>query len=355
MSESPLRLGSICRNYFVDVVQQTSAGWNRFWFSPADPATLGVVRILAGLMLLYTQLVWMWASADFFGPFSWLPSETVQLVEPGSFSWSHLHGLNSPAALMISHLMAITAALALTLGLWTRPAAILTFLMTVSYNHRVPGALYGLDQVNTFLAFYLAIGPCGACYSLDRWFKHRAGITSPTDRSVAANLAIRLMQVHLCVIYLFAGLSKLQGASWWDGSAFWGGVASLEYQSLDLTWLADWPLTVNFITHVTVFWEVSYCVLVWNRFTRPIVLLLAICVHGGIALALGMKTFGVAMIFANLSFVSPQIIRALLHRRAQVQILELPNRSVESSIDSHAMSRKLSPPQQFADINRRAS
>ena len=30
----------------------------------------------------------------------------------------------------------------------------------------------------------------------------------------------------------------------------------------------------------------AYCVLIWPRVTRPIILLLAICVHGGIALAL---------------------------------------------------------------------
>ena len=31
--------------------------WNAFWFTPRAPHTLGVIRILAGAMLLYTHLV----------------------------------------------------------------------------------------------------------------------------------------------------------------------------------------------------------------------------------------------------------------------------------------------------------
>ena len=63
--------------------------------------------------------------------------------------------------------------------------------------------------------------------------------------SVTANLAIRLIQIHMCVIYLFAGTGKLMGEAWWDGTAMWMALANLEYQSLDMTWLAGWPLLIN--------------------------------------------------------------------------------------------------------------
>jgi hypothetical protein len=53
-------------------------------------------------------------------------------------------------------------------------------------------------------------------------------------------------------------------------------------------------------------WETFYCALVWPRLTRPVCLALAVLVHGGIALFLGMITFGLAMIIGNLAFVSPQ-------------------------------------------------
>jgi hypothetical protein len=90
---------------------------------------------------------------------------------------------------------------------------------------------------------------------------------------------------------------------------------NLEYQSLDMTWMADWPRLMNLMTHVTIFWELGYWALVWPRLARPVVLLLAIPLHMGIAICLGMMTFGLIMLVGNLAFVSPALVRAVLTRR----------------------------------------
>ena len=118
----------------------------------------------------------------------------------------------------------------------------------------------------------------------------------------------------MCVIYLFGGIGKLRGVAWWDGSAVWMSVANYEYQSLDMTWLAHFPILIALMTHVTVLWETFYCVLVWNRITRPIMLALAVAVHGGIALFLGMITFGLAMIYGNMAFIQPATVESLRQR-----------------------------------------
>jgi hypothetical protein len=135
--------------------------------------------------------------------------------------------------------------------------------------------------------------------------------------SISANIAIRLMQIHLCIIYLFSGLGKAMGETWWDGSAMWLAVANYEYQSIDLTWLADSPELLSLLAHVTVAWELSYPALVWPRLTRPLVVAMSVPLHLGIALFLGMMTFGLAMIIANLAFVSPWIVRAVLNWRTR--------------------------------------
>jgi hypothetical protein len=125
-------------------------------------------------------------------------------------------------------------------------------------------------------------------------------------------MAIRLIQLHMCVIYAFAGTSKLMGPSWWDGSAMWQAVANLEYQSVDLTWLAHWPRVLALMTHVTILWEVYYVALIWPRRTRYFMLAMAVPLHLGIGVFLGMMTFGSVMLIANLAFVEPQHIRAAL-------------------------------------------
>ena len=99
--------------------------------------------------------------------------------------------------------------------------AILAFLFAVSYANRItPGAYFGLDKINWMLALYLMVGPCGARYSVDRLWRLRRGNTE-VPASSSANLAIRLIQVHMCIIYLFSGIAKMQGSPGSVGEATW--------------------------------------------------------------------------------------------------------------------------------------
>jgi hypothetical protein len=316
---------NLVSNYFRELFRATRDGWNRFWFTPADPATLGLVRIFAGAMLFYTHFVWSLDLEAFVGPKGWVSREALARL-PGDWAWStwhwsYLNWIDSPTVLWIAHVAALVVFLLLTLGLFSRTMAILGYLITVSYANRAWFALFGLDDINALLALYLAIGPSGAAFSLDRLWKRRKSDLSAINRiepRIDANIAIRLIQIHMCVIYLFAALGKLMGASWWGGWATWLSVANLEYQSIDVTWLAAWPIVGSLLTHITVWWELSYCVLIWPRLTRPLMLAFAIPIHLGIALFLGMQTFGLVMLIGNFAFVSPWLIRRIFSRRASI-------------------------------------
>ena len=83
-----------------------------------------------------------------------------------------------------------------------------------------------------------------------------------------------------------------------------------------MTWLADWPLAVNFMTHLTVFWEIFFCVLVWPRRLRPLMLAIAVPLHLGIGICLGMMTFGLVMLIGCVSFVPPEMVSAAAGRVA---------------------------------------
>ncbi len=290
--------------------------WDQFWFTPADPATLAVLRITGGGMLLYTHLVWSRDLLGFFGPSGRLPSEWVQSFHGSPFAWSHLYYLESPTLLWLAHAAALLVLLLLVLGLWSRVTSILSALVVIAYAHRGAGALFGLDQINGLIALYLAVGGGGGqAYSLDRLLaKRRGGRPPEIEWSTQANLGIRLTQVHMCVVYLFAGGGKLLGDTWWDGTAIWHSFANYEYQSLDMTWLAAWPAVINALTLTSVAWELSYPFLVWNQRLRPIVVGLAVPLHLGIALCMGMMTFGLVMILGNLAFVPPSWVRACVNR-----------------------------------------
>lgn len=311
------------------------AGWNDFWFRPSDPATLGLIRILAGGMMFYTHLVWSLDLMAFFGADGWLSPAAVGVLQQRSYAWSYLWLVSSPAALWTVHIAALGVFLLLTLGLFSRVTSVLAAVAVLSYVSRAPGALFGLDQINLMLALYLAVGRCGDAYSLDRLLRKRRALRAASaipqiEPSVGANVAIRLIQLHMCVIYAFAGTSKLMGASWWDGTAMWQAFASLEYQSLDMTWMARWPRAVNFLTHVTIVWEVYYCALIWPRSTRPWMLALAVPLHLGIGMCLGMMTFGIIMLVGNMAFLPPEVVRGALAWRPWRQTATMPQAALES-------------------------
>ncbi len=306
-----------------------ASAWNTFWFQPRDPGMLGLIRIFTGCLVFYSQLVWTCELETFLGTEGMLPAEYRQLLFD-DYAWSHFDWIQSSLVVWLVHWLGLAVVVLFTLGLWTRVTALLTAMLVISYANRATGALFGLDQIMALLCLYLTVGNSGGAFSLDHWLRklrerRRAtwqgrGVV-PTEplpvqpyvvetffhgagtADVLTNIATRLIQVHLCLIYFFAGLGKLQGETWWNGQAIWYSVASYEYQTLDLTWLADHMGWVSLLTLVTVFWEVTYPALIWSRLTRPIVLLIAVLTHLGIGLAMGMMTFGLVMLVANLSFV----------------------------------------------------
>tara|TARA_R110002072_G_scaffold303142_1_gene495860 strand:- start:142315 stop:143373 length:1059 start_codon:yes stop_codon:yes gene_type:complete len=313
--------------YFRGLADATMAGWNRFWFSAADPAPLAGIRIAIGMLLVYSHAVWALNSDDFFGANAWLNSDAVSAIQADGNLLSALWWADgSPTLIAVAHGVAILNALLLTFGLWSRVAAPVAFLLTASFANRNPAALYGFDQVLGFVTLYLCVNPGHGWLSVDYWreFRRRqkyAGRQSVATSlivvaqpSVSANIATRLIQLHLCLIYLVAGLAKLKGAAWWSGVAFWGTIGNLEYQTLDITWLVDWPIIVSLLTMSALAWEISYTALIWNRWTRPLVLAFAVAIHAGIAVCFGMMTFGLSMIVANVAFVSPALIRSLAQR-----------------------------------------
>ena len=288
-------------------LRDLAAAWDRFWLAPLAPDTLGILRIATGLMLLYSHAVWSLALDEFFTEGGWQPAEFVAASTRGA-GWSYWWWVPDRLIWPV-HWVSLAVLAAYAAGLLTRVTKWLAVVVVLSYAQRTPYANFGLDQISGMLALYLALGPCGARWSVDAWLgRTGAAASAPT---AAARLATRLIQVHLCVIYLYAGLAKLKGTAWWNGEAIWMTLANEEYQSLDLTLLAWHPRLTEAMTHGTVAWELSFWALVWVRRLRLYVLAVGTLMHFGIGAFLGMWTFGIIMTIAYLAFVPPDAWRRL--------------------------------------------
>ena len=215
-------------------------------------------------------------------------------------------------------------------GLFSRTTAVLAWIIAVSTTRRAPTILYGFDHIVSTWTLYLAVcGASGQAVSLDRFFarwkaaraalaRRPKGVAAPPLPSgvpvptVSANLALRLIQLHLCLIYGMAALAKLRGDAWWNGLAIWGVVASAEFRRFDLTWMAAYPWLLNLLTHTGLFLELLYPVLIWVPVLRPLMLAGMLGLHIGINLTLGLTEFGLAMLAGNLAFVSGPWLRSLV-------------------------------------------
>lgn len=287
-------------------------GWDKFWFTPSLPHTLAVIRICCGAMLAYVHIIWASCLGDFMGEHAWINQQTIQDLHQRDWAWSWLWYTDQPAILWTHQIVAILVSLCMMLGYRARLTVPLAWWLTLMVCHRMTMALFGLDQIVIMLSMYLMLSQCGSVWSLDAYLVSKRQPSKVPQPAVSNTIATRLIQLHLCVIYLFGGLSKMRGEMWYDGSALWFTVVNYEYQSLDLTWLGHSRITIATLTAATIFWETFYCGLVWPKLTRPLALGMAVLVHGGIAVGLGMVTFGTIMIVANLAFIPPPTTHRLI-------------------------------------------
>ena len=127
------------------------SAWREFWFAPADPTPLAVMRILFGGMLLYTHIVWGLNLEGFFGPSGWQSETLVRMFQHDQFAWSFWWWV--PGSLHVTvHVLCLGVLVLYMFGVCTPVTSILAYLITVSYSYRAPLANFGLDQMNAIAA-----------------------------------------------------------------------------------------------------------------------------------------------------------------------------------------------------------
>jgi hypothetical protein len=254
-----------------------------------------------------------------FGPNGILPLDTMRQWRGGR-GVPLLDLAGSSTMLWIIHAAALACAVMFTVGLFTRVTSILTAVFFISYLWRAPLLAGELEYLLALLLVYLCVGPCGADLSLDRRRarnKAKADLrTRPEDLdkpklSSSATISTRLMQVHLTAIFVMMALVKLRSATWLQGEAVWWLSVRPDTRIIDLSsFLAGKLELVNFLTHSIVAFELSYPVLIWNRWTRPIAIGMSLVMWPMIAVLTGLLGFCWLMLWVNLAFVCPAALRA---------------------------------------------
>lgn len=215
----------------------------------------------------------------------------------------------SPIYFEVIYHMGLAVSFAYALGLWTRVMGVLQWVMIWSIHDRNPLVTDGGDNIMRIVLLFLILVNTSAHFSLDgarRARPHHAifgrvravlGDVLRPCLAVVHNFGIILILLQLVMLYMSTGLYKVMGEVWQNGTALyyilrvdeysWPGVAETFYRS---------PYLVVGGTYGTIFFETMFGPSLLWRWTRYLAIGAGFFFHLGIALLMGLITFGWSML-----------------------------------------------------------
>ena len=268
--------------------------WLVYWFTPADARPLALVRIATGLVGLALAGSYAGDLETWFGPAGMLAGESRSAwpsgAVPSLFALAH-----TTTALWTLFGILVAALAMLTVGLASRPACIVAAILWASLLARGPVLAGPADDCLAVLLWCLAVGPCGAHWSLDRFIGDRRGRSAPAP-SPWASVSLGLVRVHATAITVAVLLAQLKGDAWWDGTAAWWLAARSDSQLVDLTGLyRGSEYLMNLVTHAIVAFEVIFAGGLWFTASRRSVARAGLLAWPVIGVLAGEPWWGMAM------------------------------------------------------------
>jgi hypothetical protein len=287
------------------LAQRCYRAWEHFFFSPQSPLPLGVFRIVYGLCVCATLALLHSEWLDWFGVHAWVSRATMAFQEPGVRL--NLFQILPQNDHWISFFfwVALSFAVLLTLGLWTRVSSIAVFLCLASIDQRNLLITNGGDTFLRVMGFFLIFSPAGAALSLDRLRRLRRGQESGPPRP-RAPWAQRMMQLQLAWLYLTSFLWKLQGDTWRNGTALFYVVHLHQIQRFPVPVWLHAPLLLRLGCWFALSLELALAVLLWFRPFRYPVLLLGLLFHLTLEYSLNLPMIQWDILSAYVLFIRPE-------------------------------------------------
>jgi hypothetical protein len=212
-------------------------------------------------------------------------------------------GLHEETVLSVAWICLVVAGCSLLLGLACRFSAILAWFLHLCAAKSGGFMSYGVDNFMTIGLFYLMLSPLPDRYSLD-WRLRELRPKNPQ----LLGFCRRVLQLHLCIIYFFSGLTKCLGPGWWDGSNVWRALIRPPFNVIDPEILVRWKYLFPVAGIFICFLEIGYPFFIWNTKTQKIWLIGICAMHVGIGLTMGMYLFAFVMIILNMAAFGPSLI-----------------------------------------------
>ena len=201
------------------------------------------------------------------------------------------------------------AAIAMSLGLFTRVATATTFAV-VAYNLFLSTTHFHNNRAYLVIVLgLLAVAPCGRELSMDAWLRRRRGL--PALDPTAPAWPLWLLRFECSAIYGASGLSKLLDPDWFGGTVTWQRVSRAR-GDLQAWHLPDWAISAltdrGFHTGAAKFvvlTELFIAAGLWSRRTRYAAVWVAVIFHLTIEASASVQVFSLLGIAVLLVWAVP--------------------------------------------------
>jgi hypothetical protein len=271
---------------------------------------VALFRLVFGIVMLYQSLSLALNLGRYYGPQGVLPFATLARLHPPSrYSLFALAPENELLPFVLCGLL-LLCGLAYLVGLVPRAAALVFFVLWLSFQQRNPLVVNSGDWLIGMLA------ALSACMPLARRARLPSGPSDPLP-SLVSNWGRRLIQLQLCYIYWYAFLAKLGSARWREGLALRDVLSSPLY--------AEWPgylhpLLAMPLSYSSLLFEGLFPILVWKSKWRTRALLAGVVFHLGIEIFLKIPAFSVAMLSGYALFLRDAEAEAVLERLSRLAL-----------------------------------
>ena len=275
-----------------------------FFTKPVGGETLGLFRIFVSGFALIQFIVllpdWMWL----YGPKGLLPWEiTDALSTTNTPTLSGASKLLSTLGISVNGTVYTIAGIyfvsliGLLIGYKTRIVAIAAWLTHLTINTTGHFTAYGVETFTHISLFYCMVLPVGIKWSVD------ANRRDVRDRvsTYLITLSVRVIQLHLCIMYFASGMEKAMGSQWWNGEAIWIALQQDQFHQFNTNWMASVPIIPKIICWGTLIVETLYPIgMLWSK-SKKFWLIGIVSMHLGIAIFLGLYLFGGLMMLLNIA------------------------------------------------------
>lgn len=288
-----------------------TTAWQKFFFAPFSPVPIALFRIFVGVVTLQLLLVHLLADWNlYYGDAAIIPIEdtigkywrlnpyfdAMLLLPPGeAWRWYFFIFTTVCASMM-------------TVGLFTRVTAVLTFIGVTSLHSHFLLNMNSGDNYLRLCLFFMAFANSGDALSIDRLLKAMredwrvVGFLAP----LSAPWAMRMIQIQIAIAYGHTWFCKIAGPEWNNGMAVYFAARYDDVTRFQVPFLLDNIWSCKILTWGTLLVELLLFTLIWWRPARYWVLLTGLALHLGIEWTMNLPMFQWLFMFTYVLFIYPE-------------------------------------------------